>query len=174
MNKDTNARKIAFSGLFLALNAIVFLAINYIPINTLALMAVASLFSSVIILEFDLKTGAVFSVGSTMMAFFILANKLHFFTYLLTFGIYGVIKAIIEKKFTEKKQIFIKLIYANLAFATLVFLSTLFIKINIDLKLVLLLLGFEFVFLIYDYFYTQFILFYLEKISRLINIKRHE
>lgn len=172
MNTNTQARKIAFSGLILAINALIFLAINYIPTNTLALMALASLLSSIIILEFDLKTGIVFTMAGVVMAFLILTNKLHFFTYLATFGIYGVAKAIIEKKFIGKKQIIIKIIYANLCLIVLFFVSRLFINISLDIRLVLLLLGFEVGFLIYDYFYSQFISFYLEKISKIINTRR--
>ena len=54
------SKKIAYSGVLLALNLILLILINIIPINTLFLMGLASLPISIVIMEYGPKSGFIF------------------------------------------------------------------------------------------------------------------
>ncbi|MEG2247127.1 MAG: hypothetical protein RSC84_06785, partial [Peptostreptococcaceae bacterium] len=90
-------KKVAYGGILLALNIILLLLINVIPINTLFIMGIASLPVSIIIMEFGFKSGISFYIGSVILGFLIMTNKAQWILYTLTFGVYGIIKYLIEK-----------------------------------------------------------------------------
>ncbi|WAW14471.1 hypothetical protein [Peptostreptococcus equinus] len=169
MNKSkSQSLKVAFSGLILAINTIILLLVNIIETNTLALLALASFCSAIVLIEFGLKTSIVFSLASILLAFIVLTNKMYFFVYALSFGIYGCIKAIIEKNKNIKFQYVLKLLYANLVFILLYFISTKLL-IMFDMK-ILYIIVYNFVFIIYDFIYSQFIEFYYNKIRKRLKI----
>ncbi|WP_101773368.1 hypothetical protein [Peptostreptococcus faecalis] len=163
MNRNTVARRVSISGMLLALNTLVFILVNYIPTNTIAFLALASFFAAIVIIEFGLKYGCIYTIASVLMALLILSNKLHFLTYLLTFGTYGVVKAIIEMNFKNSLQLLVKFIYSSIAFFVLYYVAIMFIKIDFN---ILYILAFEVAFFVYDFVYTQFIYFYNDKLKK--------
>lgn len=164
---NSKARAISFSGIVLAFNLMLFALMNIVPINTIAFMVIASLFSSVIIIEYGLKYGFVYSLASVILGFFIISNKIHFLTYLFIFAFYGLIKSLIEKNIRNNLiDIFAKQLYATLLSIALFFISKLLIYF--ELKLIYI-LAFEIAFFIYDYFYSVFIKNYMIKIRKYIN-----
>ncbi|WP_317317088.1 hypothetical protein [Peptostreptococcus russellii] len=164
---NSKARAISFSGIVLAFNLMVFPLMNIFPINTVAFMVIASLFSSVIIIEYGLKSGFVYSLATVIFGFFIISNKIHFLTYLFIFAFYGLIKSLIEKNIKNNlMDIFTKQLYATLLAIALFFISKLLI--DFELKLIYI-LSFEIAFFIYDYFYSIFIKNYIIKIRKYIN-----
>ena len=54
------SRKIAYGGILLALNCIILLLVNIIPINTLFLLGLSSLPIAVVIMEYGPKAGITF------------------------------------------------------------------------------------------------------------------
>lgn len=164
---NNKARAISFSGIVLAFNLMLFALMNIVPINTVAFMVTASLLSSVIIIEYGLKYGFVYSLASVILGFFIISNKIHFLTYLFIFAFYGLIKSLIEKNIRNNLiDIFAKQLYATLLSIALFFISKLLIYF--ELKLIYI-LAFEVTFFIYDYFYSVFIKNYMIKIRKYIN-----
>lgn len=164
---NNKARAISFSGIVLAFNLMLFALMNIAPINTVAFMVIASLLSSVIIIEYGLKYGFVYSLASVILGFFIISNKIHFLTYLFIFAFYGLIKSLIEKNIRNNLiDIFAKQLYATLLSIALFFISKLLIYF--ELKLIYI-LAFEVTFFIYDYFYSVFIKNYMIKIRKYIN-----
>ena len=162
------SKKIAYTGILLALNIILLILSNIIPINTLFFMASASLIVSIVIIEYGVKYGAIFSIASILLSFFIIANKAQWIFYIFTFGIYGLIKYLIEKNKRVYIELVLKVFFANIMAVALYIILKGFIFIPINLFTVI---GFEIGFIVYDYVYTLFIEYYDVKIKRIIRFK---
>ena len=157
------SRKIAYSGILLAINLILLLLINVIPINTLFLMGLASLPIAIIIMEYGPKSGFVFYIASVILGFIVINSKFQWVLNTFTFGIYGLIKFIIEQDRPIYIEYILKLLYANIALVILYFIARQFVVIPQKWYLIIL---FEVVFLVYDYAYSLFIDYYNEKLNK--------
>lgn len=164
--KKTISKSISYTGILMALNLVLLFSINYIPFNTLFIMAISSLFVAVIIIEFGLKVGFAYTVGINMLAFFVIYNKAQFIMYVLTFGIYGITKALIEKIDNIIVQGLVKLIYANIILAVVVyFVSQIVFLPELTVHLII---AFEIGFIVYDYVFSKGIDYYEEKLAKYI------
>lgn len=159
------SRKIAYSGILLALNIILLTLVNIIPMNTLFLLGLASLPIAIVIMEYGPKAGILFYIGSVLLSFIIMVNKAQWILYVFTFGIYGLVKYIIEKDRSFVQEYILKLLVANILiiFAYIILKGFVYIPINIFLILI-----FEISFIIYDFVYSQFIDFYNDKLRRFV------
>ena len=159
------SRKIAYSGILLSLNIIILILVNIIPINTLFLLGLASLPIAVVIMEYGPKAGIIFYIGSVLLSFMIMANKAQWILYIFTFGIYGLVKYIIEKDRSFVQEYILKLLAANILiiFAYMILKQFIYIPVNIFTILV-----FEIAFIIYDFVYSKFIDFYNDKLKRFL------
>lgn len=159
------SRKIAYSGILLALNIILLILVNIIPMNTLFLLGLASLPIAIVIMEYGPKAGILFYIGSVLLSFIIMVNKAQWILYVFTFGIYGLVKYIIEKDRSFVQEYILKLLVANILiiFAYIILKGFVYIPINIFLILI-----FEISFIIYDFVYSQFMDFYNDKLRRFV------
>ncbi|MCC3870095.1 DUF2232 domain-containing protein [Terrisporobacter mayombei] len=159
------SRKIAYSGILLSLNIILLLLVNIIPINTLFLLGLASLPIAIVIIEYGPKAGIIFYIGSVLLSFMIMANKAQWILYIFTFGIYGLVKYIIEKDRSFVQEYILKFLAANILiiFAYIILKQFVYIPINIFTVLI-----FEIAFIVYDFVYSQFIDFYNDKLKRFV------
>lgn len=159
------SRKIAYGGILLSLNSILLLLVNIIPINTLFLLGLASLPIAIVIMEYGPKAGIIFYIGSVLLSFMIMANKAQWILYIFTFGIYGLIKYIIEKDRSFIQEYILKFLVANILiiFAYIILKQFVYIPVNIFTLLI-----FEIAFIVYDFVYSQFIDFYNDKLRRFV------
>lgn len=161
------SKKMAFSGILLALEAILFMLINFVPMNTIFFMVLASFISSIVIIEFGEKTGAIFTFASILLSFMIIANKAQWFVYAVSFAIYGLVKSLIERGRSMGVEYCIKLVFANIVFAIMYFVLKSFL---VEVQYVsVLFVGMNVTFLIYDLFYSQFIRMYENKLRKNIS-----
>lgn len=159
------SRKIAYSGILLSLNIILLLLVNIIPINTLFLLGLASLPIAIVIMEYGPKAGIIFYIGSVLLSFMIMTNKAQWILYIFTFGIYGLVKYIIEKDRSFIQEYILKFLVANMLiiFAYIILKQFVYIPVNIFTILI-----FEIAFIVYDFVYSQFIDFYNDKLRRFV------
>lgn len=162
------SKKIAYSGILLGLNIVLLLISNLISINTMFFMGLASLIISVIVMEYGVNTGVVFYIASIILSFVVMPNKAQWLLYILTFGIYGLVKYFIEKGRSIYTEVILKLIFANLVAVILYLILKNIVIIPINIITIIV---YQVVFLVYDYVYSLFIEYYNEKIKRIINIK---
>jgi len=160
------SKKVAYSGILLGVHTILLILINIIPMNTLFIMGIASLIISIIIMEFGPKSGVVFYLASIILSFLVINNKAQWVLYNLTFGVYGLIKYIIEQDRSIYLEYILKIIFANMLLMITYFILRGFIYIPIN---ILTILAFQVVFMIYDSVYTKFIDYYETKIRKIIN-----
>lgn len=164
------SKKVAYGGILLAVNIILLLFLNIIPTNTLLIMGLASLPISIVIMEFGPKSGVAFYIASIVLGFIVMTNKSHWVIYVFTFGVYGLIKYIIERDLPVYVEILLKLVFANIVLVLLYFILKPFLYIPVKLGLIAM---FEAVFILYDYMYSSFIDYYNNKLkNKLIKIEK--
>lgn len=164
------SKKVAYGGILLAVNIILLLFLNIIPTNTLLIMGLASLPISIVIMEFGPKSGVAFYIASIVLGFIVMTNKSHWVIYVFTFGVYGIIKYIIERDLPVYVEILLKLVFANIVLVFLYFILKPFLYIPVKLGLIAM---FEVVFILYDYMYSSFIDYYNNKLkNKLIKIEK--
>lgn len=160
------SRKIAYGGVLLALNIILLMLTNIIPINTLFLMGLASLPISIVIMEWGAKMAIAFYIGSAILSFIVMANKAQCILYIFTFGIYGLVKYVLERYKSIYVEYALKLLFANTVVIVLYFILKQFVFIRVNLITVVAL---QIAFVVYDFMYSSFIYYYNDKIRRLLN-----
>ena len=150
------SRKIAYGGILLALNVILLILVNIVPINTLFLLGLASLPIA----------GVIFYIGSVLLSFMIMVNKSQWILYIFTFGIYGLIKYIIEKDRSFMQEYALKLLAANILIIITYFILKPFVYIPVNIITIGI---FEIAFIVYDLVYSRFIDYYNDKLRKLVN-----
>lgn len=172
VNNAFRTKRITVSGILLALVVIVLYFESIMPTNRLALYALSSFFVSVIIIEFGIKSGWLFYAASAIMALIIIPDKIGLTPYMIFFGIYGIIKFYIEKLDKLPYEYVLKMLFFNACMVTAIILvKEIFIesvKINFPWWIVILL--FEFVFVIYDYVYSLFIQYYKNRVKKILGL----
>lgn len=156
----------AYGGILLAINIIILLLINILPINTLFLMGLASLPISIVIMEYGPKSGVAFYIACVVLGFIVMTSKTQWVLYSFTFGIYGLIKYLIEQDRHIYLEYILKIIFANLAVVIVYFILRAFVYIPVNLITIIL---FQIAFIVYDYVYTSFIEYYNIKLKKIIN-----
>lgn len=161
------SKKIAYSGILLAVNLLLFAMLNVFQTNTLFLLGLASLPIAIVIMNWGPKTGFVFYLGSIILGFIVINNKAHWIIYIFTFGVYGLIKYLVEQDRPIYVEYILKLIYANIALVAVYFIVRQFVYVPTQWYFILL---FEVAFLVYDYAYSLFIDYYNTKLKKMIGI----
>ncbi|MCI6739096.1 MAG: hypothetical protein MR593_13370 [Intestinibacter sp.] len=160
------SKKIAYSGILLAVDILLFVMLNVFQTNTIFILGLASLPIAIIIMNWGPKTGAIFYIASVILGFMVINNKAHWIIYVFTFGVYGLIKYLIEQERPIYVEYILKLVYANIALAIVYFIVRQFVYVPEQWYLILL---FEVVFLVYDYAYSLFIDYYNQRLKNMIN-----
>lgn len=157
--------KVAYGGVLLALNVILLTLTNIIPVNTLFIMGLASLLVSIVIMEWGFKSGIAFYIGSVALGFIVMASKSQWIVYSLTFGMYGIVKYLIEKDRSIYIEYLMKLVFANIMIVILYFILRTIVYIPINIIIVV---SFEVAFIIYDYVYSSFIDYYNNRLRKML------
>ncbi len=108
-----NTYKITVSAIFSAL-AVVIMLTSYFPYLTYAIPAIAGLCIMVVLIETD-KKWALFSYITSSVLIFLLGETESKLLYIFFFGIYPIIKAIVEKINKPIIEWILKILFLNLA-----------------------------------------------------------
>lgn len=164
------SKNIAYLGVLLGLNQLFIILSSVIETNTIILMAAAALMIGVVIVEFGSLSGILFYTASCILGFFLSLNKVEIITYILFFGLYSIVKHLVEYKIFNKIISYaIKIVFFNISLLILYFVVNQFIVLKLFWWMVL---GAEFLFLIYDYAFTVFINYYINNIRSKIKIRK--
>ncbi|MGI6528040.1 MAG: hypothetical protein ACOX25_11880 [Caldicoprobacterales bacterium] len=171
-NKPSRSKAIALSGIFLALTVLVLYAESLVPTGRLSLYALSSLFVSVIVIEAGIQAGWLFYLGSSLLAFIAVPDKLGLFPYYTFFGLYGIIKYYTEKAAGRVAEYLMKYAFFNLSLVLTWLLARAVLLGNLEVKLPLwiVIIGLESAFIIYDLVYTLFIQTYRERIRKVLGL----
>lgn len=180
MKNITVARKMAFCGLLLAFSSIIFILVNIIETNTIALLVLASFLILPVVIEIDKKTASIFLLASSILAFLIINDKIRALVYITSVGNYGLVKALIESRFPVlgskfelifNRQTPIKIAYANIVLIFMYIEAKYmigFVLPDKPLYILAFLVLYQIGFLSFDYIMTEAIAYYHNKIKKLI------
>ncbi len=163
------SKRISFLGMLLGINQIMLFFSSIVPGNRLFFLGIASLPVALVIIEFGLKSGIVFYVGSVLLSLIIMFDKVYLIPYILFFGIYGVVKYLIEKDRSIVFEYLLKLISFNMLLMLGYFIVKYLIFTALKINIVVFMLA-QVTFLVYDYAYGLFISYYYNKIKGKIKL----
>ncbi|MFA9423706.1 MAG: hypothetical protein ACERLG_09015 [Sedimentibacter sp.] len=157
------SKEIAYLGVLLGLNQLFIVLSSVIETNTVALFAAASGIVGIVIVELGVKSGVAFYLASCVLGFFLTFNKVEIIIYIIFFGLYSIVKHVIEiKLFSKKTQFLAKFIFFNLSLAAMYFAVRLFITLKLFWWMVA---GVQLLFVVYDLAFTKFIDYYINTIK---------
>lgn len=164
--RNSSAKSIAISGIFLALTIITLYAESIMPTGKLSLYCLSSFFVSFIIVELGVNAGWLFYIASSLLSFIIIPDKLALMPYFVFFGNYAVIKCYTERTRFRVIEYILKLVFFNLCLILAVYLAKVVFLQTIEVKppWILVVLGLQIVFVLYDYIFTLVINYYGRRI----------
>lgn len=161
------SKDITLGGLLIALSVVILYSTSLLPISTISILTVASCIIPVCIMRSSVKTAFFVYIGSSILSFFFCPDKNIAVMYSLFFGIYGIVKYIIEQKRNMLIELIYKFIFFNIAFFIGISVITLLLGETVTtLPLWLLWVVAQPVFIIYDYALSMIITWYLRKFHK--------
>ena len=163
-------KELARSAILLAIMMILLYISTIIPGYKLAFYLLISLIPGIVVIEYGIKQSIIFIITSFILSLVMPGDKITLLLFYSFFGIYAVIKYLIEKIRSRIIILAVKLIYfiavffLNMYFAAKIagILPEVMLKHNMWLVFGVAII----VFVIYDIMYTSFSQFYLNKIKK--------
>lgn len=153
-----NTKMAALGGILLAATVVILLLTSVVPGIELTLCIMASVPAALMVVETGVKGGWIFYLASVLASSILVPNKGCVLLYAALFGLYAPVKYHIEMLHRRSAELFLKLLFFNLSAAGQLWLfGGLFFRafqIPDGWPLVVILLFFEFFFLLYDYVFT--------------------
>lgn len=156
--------KLAIGGISVALSLVILYLTNIIPINTLAILTIVSSIIPITIIKTDIKTAIMVYIITSICSFMFLPIT-YSIMYIAIFGIYGIIKCFIERLHNTSLEILLKLVFFNIILA-IVYFALPSILGNIKISILLMFIGVNIAFLVYDYALTIVITYFLAKFNK--------
>lgn len=160
------SKHIAESGLLVGLTVVVLYAASILPISTLSILTVASCLIPISIIRTSIKSTILVYIASSALSLFLIPTDIALY-YTLFFGVYGIIKHLIEKIKNLLLELLLKLITFNILLALNYLIVKNFLGIlSPEFPLYILWLAAQVIFLVYDYSLTLIISFFLNRFHK--------
>ena len=172
MSKRSKSAKVAYPAILGALSLICVYAASVVPSGNWGFVAIAGLFPAAAVISVGRKSGFLCWAGVSILSFLILPGKFCAMLFAVLFGLYPMVKALIEGRFRGIIGCILKLVFFNAAF-TLIFLVMQTAVLGslppiLGKAWILYPVG-NIVFLIYDFGFSKLIGFYIARIGRVIS-----
>lgn len=171
MRKRANASKVAYPAILGAISLIFIYLASVVPTGNWGFVAIAGLFPAAAVISVGLKAGFLCWAGASILAFLLLPGKFCALLYAALFGLYPMVKSLIERLRRMGLEYLLKLLFFNAVF-TLIYLlmgAAVLDSLSQQLSVVwLLYLVGNIVFLIYDFGFSKLIGFYIARIGRAV------
>ncbi len=173
-NLPGNTRKLALGAVSAAFVVATLYLIPVVPTNTISLYALSSFFVAVMIIEVGLFYGWAFYAATSLLALLVVPDKMSVLPYIAFFGFYGLIKYYIEKIKYLPAQYLVKFACFNIALAAAYFVARQLFEQAVSSRLPVAAIAavLQAIFLVYDYVYTLFIRYYMQKLRRFLKTGR--
>jgi hypothetical protein len=145
----------ARGGIYTALTIVLLYAINMLPTSKLSILCITSAILAFSIVTIGVKNSLIVYFASSILSFLLGAN-IYAAAYLLFFGLFSFVKYYVERLRKIPLEIVLKLLYCNISFAVIYFLyTTVFLaNLQINLSKILIILGAQVFFILYDFALT--------------------
>ncbi len=171
MRKQSKASKVAYPAILGAVSLILVYIASVVPSGNWGFVAIAGLFPAAAVISVGMKAGFLCWAGVSILSFLLLPGKFCALLYTALFGLYPMVKALIERLRRRALEYVLKLVFFNAAF-TLIYLVMKTAVLD-SLPAVLgvtwiLYVVANIVFLLYDFGFSKLIVFYITRIERVI------
>lgn len=172
MNARKKARGVVFPAIFGALALAVLYLGTALPTGTWGLAAAAGLFPLAVVLSVGVAAGLLCWAGVTVLAFLMLPDKFMALLFGALFGVYPIVKGLIERLRKLPLEYVLKLAFFNAAL-TVIYLAMKAALLGslpeeLGVAWALYLAG-NVVFLLYDYGVSKLIALYMNRVQRHIS-----
>lgn len=169
MSSRMKARKVVYPAIFGAL-ALVLLYIGMIaPSGSWGIVAVAGLLPCAVVISVGVAAGFLCWAGVTILAFLLLPDKFIALLFGVLFGLYPMVKCLVERLRKLPLEYALKILFFNLSFSVVYFIMKAAVLESLPGQLhtvwLLYLVG-NVVFLLYDYGFSKLIALYMARIHR--------
>ena len=169
MKKST---PIALCGTLAALSIVTMFLTALLPLLSMALCAIAGMFLTVIVIEFGYRYAMMSYVAVALLSGFFVVDKESVVLFCLFFGLYPILKGLIEKLKKRPLEWVVKIVFFNAAALGYYFLATAVLGIPVEsftilgeaLPVALLAVGNVFI-VVYDIAFTRLITTYLFRLQ---------
>lgn len=170
---NNKSKQIALGGIITLLSTVSLYISSILPTNKLLFFALSTFLFSVTIIEVNIKFTLLVFFSSSLLSFIIIPNKIIILPYVIFFGYYAIIKAIIERINILAVELLLKLLLFNLSMYIIYTLANnvIFGEIIINIPVWVVFLLMQLAFIIYDYAFSIVIYLYRRKIRPKIRIK---
>ena len=160
------SKYIAESWLLVAFTLVILYATSIIPISKLSILTVASCLIPISIIRTSIKNTILVYIASSVLSFVLVPTNIALY-YTLFFGVYGIIKYLIEKAKNISLELLLKLISFNILLGIIYLITKSFLGIlSPKFSFWILWLAAQIVFLVYDYALTLAISFFLNRFNK--------
>ena len=171
MRKQSKATKVAYPAILGAISLVFVYIASVVPTGNWGIVAIAGLFPAAVVISAGMKAGFLCWAGVSLLSFLLLPGKFCTLLYGALFGLYPMIKALLERIRRRGIEYILKLLFFNVMF-TLIYLVMRTAVLNSlpkQLSVVwLLYIVANAVFIIYDIGFSKLIGFYIARIGRAV------
>lgn len=171
MRKRANAAKIAYPAILGAISLIFVYIASVVPTGNWGLVAIAGLLPAAAVVSVGLKAGFLCWAGVSVLSFLLLPGKFCALLYAALFGLYPMVKSLIERLRRMSVEYLLKLLFFNAVFTLIYLLMSAAVLDSLPKQLsvtwLLYLVG-NVVFLLYDFGFSKLIGFYIARIGRAV------
>ena len=164
----TGAYRISFTAMMMALSLLFLYCASLFPTGRLTLFFISSAFIAPLAFENELGLGIIAYIGTSILGFLILSNKLLVVPYVLLFGHYGIGKYLFEKKLKKAMAFVAKWLYFNvfLGICLILVKDLLLTEAISQLPIWIIIVAAQVAFVIYDFAYSLVLDIYFKKIRK--------
>ena len=169
MRSNGSARKVAYPAILSAVSLVLVYIGSVVPSGNWGVVAVAGLLPCAAVISVGLQAGFLCWACVSLLAFLLIPDKFYVLMYAVLFGLYPMMKSLIERIRRRPLEYLLKLVFFNAAFTViyLVMKAAVLASLPQVLSVVWVLYGVANVaFLLYDYGFSKLVSLYLARIHR--------
>lgn len=171
MKRNRAAKSIAFPAILGALSLVLVYLGSIAPSGNWGIVAVAGLLPAAAVISVNLKAGFLCWAGVSLLSFLLIPDKFCVLMFTVLFGLYPMVKSLIERLRRRPLEYLLKLVFFNAAFSVLFLVMKAAVFASLPSVLssiwVLYLVG-NIVFLLYDFGFSKLIVLYITRIGRAV------
>lgn len=159
LKKNLSSNDIALGGILVGINIILLSLVSVMPTLKAAMLFLTSIVTVITIMKSNIKVSFIVYFATTILATFIVVDKVYVIYYGMIFGLYPIIKYYLEKRNNLWIEYPFKIIFFNILLGISYYIiKTVFgFEFIIQINIVLIIGILQILFIIYDYILTKII-----------------
>ncbi|MDD2483426.1 MAG: hypothetical protein PHQ50_00145 [Eubacteriales bacterium] len=171
IRKKSPAAKLSFGGIMLGLSWITLFFAAFIPGMELTLFSLCTFYVVLVVGVTSVVNGWILYAATCLLVLVMIPDKIAILPYVFFFGLYGLVKFYIERIRKTPIEYLLKLLFFNLSWGITIFVFKSAFLSNIglpDLPVAALVVGAQFMFVLYDQILTRLYSYFHRRFGRLI------